>query len=123
MEEFSALKGSIDRFGERIGKLEQKMVVNEERYGHMNTLIKQNVTVLEKLDVTLQDNRIAMERLSSAIEANRGDISELHDEISHIEQEVDDLKGERNFNIVQWFKNNFVSIIVGAALLYYIIMK
>lgn len=120
MEDINILKTNID---ERIRFLEQKIPVVEERYDHMNDLIKQNVSVLEKLDSTLQDNRIMMEHLSNMIDTTKEHVEDLDEEITQVGQQVDDLKDERNFNFIQWVKNNFVSLIVGATLLYYIITK
>lgn len=123
MEELKILQDNLSRLQERVGVMEQRMVVLEERYDNMNDLIKKNVVVLEKLDTTLQDNRVAMEHITDKIEMMDSRVSALEEDIDYVSQKVDELKDERNFNFIQWLKNNLITIIVGATVIYYLVMK
>lgn len=106
----------LKQLDNRVDIIEKQIAIMNERYSNMDELIKQNISVLSKLQDSFQDNRLAMQAMTNSIE-NSGK------EIAGMKKDIFLLKEERNLNIMAWIKNNFISIATLLAFVGYIVQK
>ena len=94
----------IDLIDDRVDVIEKQLPVFNERYKTMNNLFQKNIIVLDKLESSFQDNRLAMQALTLSVEQSNKEMAEIKNDIFA-------LKEERSFNFIQWLKDNFISIV------------
>jgi chromosome segregation ATPase len=97
------VKDALSKVGDRVDEIEKQLPVIQEKFNNMSELFQKNISVLDKLESSFQDNRLAMQAMTLSIE-NSGK------EIAGIKQDVSSLKEERSLNVMVWLKNNFISI-------------
>lgn len=113
IEKIQSDVGAIDM---RLQAVEKALPVMKEQYNNLDKLLQRNVDTLEKIDETIQDNRIAMEHMTASLNTTINKVGGL-------ENDVKALKNERNLNVVEWLKQNFITIILAGTLIYEIISK
>lgn len=101
--EYGDVQNTLSDLDDRVDEIEKQLPVINERYNNINDLFQKNIAVLDKLENSFQDNRLAMQAMTLSIE-NSGK------EIAGMKQDISSLKEERSVNVVAWLKNNFVSI-------------
>jgi len=106
----------LKQLDNRVDIIEKQIAIMNERYSNMDELIKQNISVLSKLQDAFQDNRLAMQAMTNSIETSGK-------EIAGMKKDISSLKEERNLNIMSWLKNNFISIATLLAFVGYIVQK
>lgn len=102
--ENAEIKESLDKLDNRVDEIEKQLPVINERYNNINELFQKNISVLDRLENSFQDNRLAMQAMTSSIEHSGK-------EIASMKQDISSLKDERSLNVVSWLKSNFISII------------
>lgn len=101
--ENAEVKDTLGKLDHRIDEIEKQLPVINERFNNLNELFQKNISVLDKLESSFQDNKLAMQAITLSIE-NSGK------EISCMKQDISSLKEERSLNIMSWLKDNFISI-------------
>lgn len=116
MDEMKDLKADIKSLDIRVTKNEKKLAVLEANEINIKDLVEKNIEAYEKLNTTIQtvcnkltENTLSVENLSK-------DVADVKAQVVSNEHEIDTLKEERNFNIMVWLKDNFVTIVLGVAL-------
>lgn len=116
MDEMKDLKTDIKSLDIRVTKNEKKLAVLEANEINIKDLVEKNIEAYEKLNTTIQtvcnkltENTLSVENLSK-------DVADVKAQVVSNEHEIDTLKEERNFNIMVWLKDNFVTIVLGVAL-------
>ena len=101
--ENTEVKDALSKLDDRVDKIEKQLPVINERYNNISDLFQKNISVLDKLEDSFQDNRLVLQAMTLSIE-NSGK------EIAGMKQDISFLKEERSVNIMAWIKNNFISI-------------
>lgn len=98
------IRKELDDLDDRVDNIEKQLPVINERYNNMNDLFQKNLAVLEKLDCSFQDNKLAMQALTISVDQS-------NKEMTGLKQDISTLKEERSFNMMKWLKDNFISIV------------
>lgn len=102
--EDTEIRSKFESLDNRVDEIEKQLPVINERYKTMNDLFQKNIAVLDKLEGSFQDNRLAMQALTMSVEQS-------NKEVTGLKQDISALKEERSFNIMKWLKDNFISIV------------
>ena len=102
--DIAEINHTLEGLDSRVDEIEKQLPVINERYKTMNDLFQKNIAVLDKLEGSFQDNRLAMQALTTSVEQS-------NKEVTGLKQDISALKEERSFNIMQWLKDNFISIV------------
>lgn len=108
----SEIRKELNNLDNRVDTIEKQIPVINERYNNTSDLIQKNIAVLDKLENSFQDNRLAMQAMTTSIEQSSK-------EISNLKKDVNSLKDERNFNIMSWLKSNFLNVVTIVGILYW----
>ena len=101
--DIAEINHTLEGLDNRVDEIEKQLPVINERYNNINDLFQKNIVVLDKLESSFQDNRLAMQALTLSIEQSNQEITGIKDDISS-------LKEERSLNLMKWLKNNFINI-------------
>ena len=101
--DIAEISHTLEGLDSRVDEIEKQLPVINERYNNINDLFQKNIVVLDKLESSFQDNRLAMQALTLSIEQSNQEITGIKDDISS-------LKEERSLNLMKWLKNNFINI-------------
>lgn len=101
---------------EKVTEIDVRLSIVEQKIANSSELLKQNIEVLNKLNESFQDNRVAMEKITSSLD-------NANDKITNLQTDVKSLKDERNFNFISYIKNNFIQIILAGYVIYEIVEK
>ena len=103
--DIAEINHTLEGLDSRVDEIEKQLPVINERYNNINDLFQKNIVVLDKLESSFQDNRLAMQALTLSIEQSNQEITGIKDDISS-------LKEERSLNLMKWLKNNFINIFI-----------
>ena len=106
----------ITTLDSRVDNIEKQIPVINERYENMNQLFQKNISVLDKLEESFQDNRLSMQAITTSLEQSSKEITDM-------QKDIHSLKDERSFNVVNWLKTNFLTIATLVIIGGYIISK
>lgn len=122
MEEINEIRHEFDEKIEAVksdvADMKTEVAICQEKIGNTNSLIQQNNEVLAKLNDTIQHNQIVMNQLSASIEATIEKVKTLEVHVESNKKKIVALQEERNFNFIQWIKDNFVTILLAGGLIY-----
>lgn len=116
MDEMKDLKADIKSLDVRVTKNEKKLAVLEANEINIKDLVERNTEAYEKLNTTIQavcnkltENTLSVENLSK-------EVADVKAQVLSNEQEIDTLKEERSINMMTWLRDNWVSVVLGCAL-------
>lgn len=116
MDEMKDLKADIKSLDIRVSKNEKKLAVLEANEVNIKDLVEKNIAAYEKLDTTIQtvcnkltENTLSVENLSK-------EVADVKAQVVSNEKEIDTLKEERSINMMTWLRDNWVSVVLGCAL-------
>lgn len=122
MEEINEIRHEFDEklniVKEDVSSVKTDVAVCQEKIGNANVLIQQNNDILAKLNDTIYNNQIVMNKLSASIEATIEKVNTLEGHVESNKKKIFALQEERNFNFIQWIKDNFVTILLAGGLIY-----
>lgn len=116
MDEIKEIRADIKALDVRLSKDEKKLAVLEANEVNTKDLVKQNVEAFEKLNTTMQAVCTKLTENTMSVENLGKEVAEVKEQVLSNEKEIDNLKEERNINIMTWLKNNWVSIVLGCGL-------
>lgn len=116
MDEIKEIRADIKSLDVRLSKDEKKLAVLEANEVNTKDLVKQNVEAFEKLNTTMQAVCTKLTENTMSVENLGKEVAEVKEQVLSNEKEIDNLKEERNINMMTWLKNNWVSIVLGCGL-------
>lgn len=116
MDEIKEIRADIKALDVRLSKDEKKLAVLEANEVNTKDLVKQNVEAFEKLNTTMQAVCTKLTENTMSVENLGKEVAEVKEQVLSNEKEIDNLKEERNINMMTWLKNNWVSIVLGCGL-------
>ena len=131
-------KTKLDSFEKKIDSLEYKDI--KEIRGEVqcikvdlaknNLLTEQNTQAMNEMSRTMGSVRETMIQITGAIDsvssANKElaiNIKQQNDKIDEIKMRQDEIEDKSKFDILDFVRNNFVSMVVGAGLLVHLFLK
>lgn len=116
MDEIKEIRADIKSLDVRLSKDEKKLAVLEANEVNTKDLVKQNVEAFEKLNTTMQAVCTKLTENTMSVENLGKEVADVKEQVLSNEKEIDNLKEERNINMMTWLKNNWVSIVLGCGL-------
>ena len=118
-EQNLSCKLQIDNLSEKIERIEEQI----KTYPRMEILMEQMVASSTKTNEVLDKFSDTQSEFSFTLEKVNTNMNLLSVNLKDIKDDVDSLKNERNLNIIEWIKNNFVTIILAGYALYELSQK
>lgn len=118
MDELKEIRADIKELDGRVTTSEQNIAVLQEKEVNMKDLIQRNVDAYDRLNVTMQNVNQNLTENTISIKQLGIEVADVKEQTMSNKNEIDNLKDERNINIISWLRDNWVSIVLGGGLIF-----